>query len=241
VRGEHLGRMQGAQDRALSLGSGLVVDDLVAVATELGWLGGYGRRPWPCRASIWRRGMRCGSSAQPPSSWCRSSRTRWGLPGHWAPCRRFSTDGGSAILAHRFCMDPPRPSRSVFSRPNAGLISVQATATATRSTTGHYSKPPVTPMPSTRIAGRWPRPAATPLHLAGVAGSHRRVRPCFQVLRTPSAAATRAAGPGPFAAVQPSGPGAARWRRRSRCRCPWSAAPSGPASGSARSAPQSPS
>ena len=35
VRGEHLGRMQGAQDRALSLGSGLVVDDLVAVATEL--------------------------------------------------------------------------------------------------------------------------------------------------------------------------------------------------------------
>ena len=59
VRGEHLGRMHGAQDRALSLGSGLVVDDLVAVATEL-YEHRVARRLWPQAVALSRQHMAAG-------------------------------------------------------------------------------------------------------------------------------------------------------------------------------------
>jgi len=59
VRGEHLGRMQGAQDRALSLGSGLVVDDLVAVATEL-YEHRVARRLWPQAVALSRQHVAAG-------------------------------------------------------------------------------------------------------------------------------------------------------------------------------------
>ena len=59
VRGEHLGRIYGAHDKALSLGAGLVVDDLVELATEL-YEQRVARRLWPQTVALAQQHLAAG-------------------------------------------------------------------------------------------------------------------------------------------------------------------------------------
>ncbi len=59
VRGEHLGRIHGAHDKALSLGAGLVVDDLVQLANEL-YEQRVSGRLWPQTVALTRQHLAAG-------------------------------------------------------------------------------------------------------------------------------------------------------------------------------------
>jgi len=76
LRGEHLDQLAGAQDRALALGAGLLVDDVVATGRQV-YEERVAGRLWPQTVALARATSppvsRCGWSAPHRSNSCRSS------------------------------------------------------------------------------------------------------------------------------------------------------------------------